>query len=97
MAKRYEKNSSIVARQIGNEFILVPIRQNVGDLECIYSLNEVGGRIWQLVNGGRTLEDIVAALVAEYNVKASQAEVDVLEFLAQMKEIGAIIEKPEGD
>jgi hypothetical protein len=97
MAKRYEKNSSIVARQIGNEFILVPIRQNVGDLECIYSLNEVGGRIWQLVNGGRALEDIVAALVAEYNVKASQAEVDVLEFLAQMKEIGAIIEKPEGD
>ena len=31
--KIYKKDDSIVSRKIADEFILVPIRQNVGDLE----------------------------------------------------------------
>jgi len=38
MKSRYEKDSMMVARKIDNELILVPIRQNVGDLQCIYTL-----------------------------------------------------------
>lgn len=96
MTSYYLKDSSIVSRKIGSQLILVPIRQNIGDLQCIYTLNEVAGRIWQLLNGGTTAGDIVSALTQEYEVEAQQAEVDVLEFLAQMKDVGAIIEKPEG-
>lgn len=38
----YQRDKSIVSRTIEEEVILVPIRQNVGDLESIYTLNEVG-------------------------------------------------------
>ena len=32
LEKVYKKSDSIVSRKIADEFILVPIRQNVGDL-----------------------------------------------------------------
>ena len=96
MAGRYEKDSLIVTRKIGNELILVPIRQNVGDLQCIYTLNEVASRIWQLIDGVRTVEEIASVLTEEYEVQAQEAEADVVDFLTQMKDIEAIVEKPDG-
>ena len=49
----YKKSDSIVSRRIADEFILVSIRQNVGDLESIYTLNETAARIWELIDGKR--------------------------------------------
>lgn len=96
MTRYYEKADMMVAREIANEMILVPIRHNVGDLQCMYTLNGVGKRIWQLINGGSTIDDIVTVLTQEYEVEAEQAESDVIEFLSQMKDIGAIVERTEG-
>ena len=44
-----------MARQIAGEYILVPIRQSAGEVESIYTLNEVGTRIWELLDGQRSL------------------------------------------
>jgi hypothetical protein len=41
----YKRNENFVFRQIENETILVPIKDNVGDMNCIYNLNEVGAFI----------------------------------------------------
>jgi hypothetical protein len=96
MASIYEKDSMMVAREIADELILVPIRHNVGDLAYMYTLNGVASRIWELLNGGITVDEIVSVLTLEYEVEAEQAKADVIEFLAQMKEIGAVVEKTEG-
>ena len=56
--KTYTKDPNIVARKIAGEMVLVPIKHNVGDLACIYNLNEVGARIWELLNGGTTADYI---------------------------------------
>ena len=96
MTGHYKKDSLMVARKIGNELILVPIRQNVGDLQYFYTLNDVASRIWELLNGGTTVEEMVSALTREYEVKPQQAKADVVDLLAQLEEIGAIVERPEG-
>jgi hypothetical protein len=96
MATYYDKDSSMVGRKIADEYILVPVRQNVGDLQCMYTLNGVGARIWELVNGRNTVDDITSTIVREYEVETPQAKADVIEFLGQMKEIGAIVEKSSG-
>jgi hypothetical protein len=96
MATYYDKDSSMVGRKIADEYILVPVRQNVGDLQCMYTLNGVGARIWELVNGHNTVDDITSTIVREYEVETPQAKADVIEFLGQMKEIGAIKEKSSG-
>ena len=58
LEQRYRKDESVVSRKIADEVILVPIRKNVGDLESIYTLDEVGARIWELIDGIRSLADI---------------------------------------
>ena len=90
--KVYTKSDSIVSRKIADEFILVPIRQNVGDLESIYTLNETGARIWELIDGKKKVNDIKDMIVDEFEVTPEEAEKDILEHLGQLEEIKAIIE-----
>ena len=93
LEKVYKKSDSIVSRKIGDEFILVPIRQNVGDLENIYTLNETAARIWELIDGKTQTSKIKEKIVEEFDVKPEEAEEDLIEHLQQLEGIQAIIEK----
>jgi CTP synthase (UTP-ammonia lyase) len=88
--KVYKKSDSIVSRKIADEFILVPIRQNVGDLESISTLNEVAARIWELIDGKKKVREIKDKIVEEFEVTPQQAEKDLIEYLKQLKKISAI-------
>jgi len=87
----YRKTASIVGRRIEDEVILVPIGRNVGDLQNIYTLNEVGSYIWDSIDGGKTLNSIVDQVLQEFEVDRGQAETDVLEFARQLEEVGGIV------
>jgi hypothetical protein len=43
-----QKNPSFVSRRIADEVLLVPISHKVGEIDCLYALNEVSARIWGL-------------------------------------------------
>lgn len=88
----YSKDPSIVSREIAGETILVPIHQNVGDLESIYTLNETGAFAWKLMDGERTLSEILNRIINDYLVDDDEAEKDLLELIAQLEEIGAVRE-----
>jgi hypothetical protein len=90
--KVYKKNDSVVSRKIADEFILVPIRQNVGDLESIYTLNEVAARIWELIDGKMKVREIKDKIVEEFEVAPEEAEKDLIENLQQLEKIKAINE-----
>ena len=86
----YEKSSSIVSRNIAEETVLVPIRQTLGEEPCIFTLNEAGSRIWELIDGNRSARDIHATVVSEFEVDPFLAEKDLVGLLLQLKEIGVI-------
>jgi hypothetical protein len=90
MSVIYVKNPNIVARKIANEMVLVPIRQKTGDLQCIYNLNDVAGRIWELIDDKQTLEDIAGIIVEEYEVEYNRAVEDTVGFTMQLEETGLI-------
>ena len=90
--KVYKKSDSIVFRKIADEFILVPIRQNVGDLESISTLNEVAARIWELIDGNMKVSEIKDKIIEEFEVTPQQAEKDLIEYLQQLEGIEAINE-----
>ncbi len=92
LQKRFVKDPSMVFREIAGECLLVPIRQQAADLESIYVLNEVGGRIWELIDGKRTVAGIKDVIVSEFEVNPEEAERDLVEFLTQLSEIGGIRE-----
>jgi hypothetical protein len=90
VSKRYEKDPTIVYREIAGEAILVPIRRNVADMESIYTLDSVGADIWKLIDGERTVTDILDALLGEYDVEPGVLSRDLDEFLEQLESTGAI-------
>ena len=91
-ARRYLQSEDVVAREIAGEMLLVPIRNNLGDLESIYTLNETGAFLWSRMDGTHTLAEICAAMQAEFEVGEEEAWVDLLEFVAGLKTIPALVE-----
>lgn len=90
MARRFEKNPSVVYREIAGEAILVPIHQDVRDMQSIYTLDSVGADIWNLIDGERTLNEIQDALLVEYDVDPHDLSKDLEDFLEQLVSVGAV-------
>jgi hypothetical protein len=79
-----------VFRKIENEYILVPIRSNAADLDYIYTLNEVGARIWELIDGTRTVGDVRDIFCSEYDVTPETAAEDLDALLAELAAISTV-------
>jgi len=90
LEQRYQKSPDVVSREILGETILVPIRNNVGDLESIYTLNETAALAWSLMDGNRTTAEICDALLQEYDVAPENVHQDIVELLTALEEIGAV-------
>jgi len=94
MTKHYRQANAIVARQIGDEMALVPVRQNVGDLENLYTLNATGAALWRQLSEPRTQEELTLFLVTEFEVMPNQAGADVQAFLTELAQLNLTEESP---
>lgn len=50
----------------------------------MHQLNLIGGLIWQLCDGERSLDQVVEALAAEFDVERQELEQDVEEFVEDL-------------
>jgi methyltransferase-like protein len=78
------QSSSIVTRKTGNEYILVPITNNIADMNSVYTLNETGAFIWEHIDGKRNVEEIIKVLTEEYEIDFETAEKDISDFIESM-------------
>lgn len=85
------QNTDFVARPVGAELVLVPVTRSAAELESIFTLNEVGARVWALLATCDDEEQIVGKLVEEYEVSRDEVLADVRELLTQLKAIGAVL------
>lgn len=76
---------SIVTRKTGSEYVLVPVTNNIADMNSVYTLNETGAFIWELIDGKRTVEELKNALTSEYEISAEEAERDIFEFVENLR------------
>ena len=84
------RNSSTVSREIAGETIVVPICAGVGDMEAVYTFNELGGQLWRLLEESRAAQDLVDWVIQHFNVSPEVAAADVHVFLDALTEIGLI-------
>jgi hypothetical protein len=67
------------ATSIGGETVLVALTPS-----RYFGLDEVGGRVWQLLQAPTTVADIRDVLVREYDVTADRCEQDLIRLLSEM-------------
>jgi len=86
----YQRSESLVTRDLAGERIIVPVRRNVGDLNSIYTLNPMANQIWSMLDGERTVADIVRVLGQEYDSHAATLAKDVCQVLEDLAGEGLV-------
>ncbi len=81
----YIPSEDIVAREIEGELIIVPLVAGIGDMEDeLFTLNETGKAIWDLLDGQRDLNAVIAALAEQYEAPPAEIERDVLGLVEEL-------------
>jgi len=93
--KHLNKKSDLVTRDFSGETIIVPVEGHVGDLDAIYTLNEVGSTIWALIDGQTSVDKIVAAVCEQYDTTREEARQDVIELIDSLEAAGLIRQDDE--
>jgi len=86
----YRPASDVVTRRVGDESVIVPVRSHVADLDAVITLNPVGARIWELLDGNRDLATIADTICEEYEVEPETANADVDEFIRSLEEANLV-------
>ncbi len=86
----YRQAEDFVSRNIVGETVLVPIRRQMGDLDSIYTLNEVATFIWEQLSQPRTVGQLVQALGEAFDASSATIRQDLEEYLGQLQAIGAV-------
>ena len=76
-------STSVVTRKTGNEYVLIPVTDNIADMDSVYTLNETGAYIWEQIDGKKNVSEIIAAVTREYDIDKESALNDVFEFIGQ--------------
>jgi hypothetical protein len=77
-------STSVVTKKTGNEYVLVPVTDNIADMDSVYTLNDSGAFIWEQIDGKRTVGEIIDEIIKEYDIDEKTAATDVFSFIENM-------------
>ncbi len=93
----YAPSEDVVAREIEGELIIVPLVGGMGDLEDeLFTLNDTGKAVWDLLDGKRNLGEVSAALAEGFEAPAGDIEADVLGLVEELAKRGMLVEIAAG-
>lgn len=80
----------LITREIAGDTILVPVGKTVYDSNGLFVLNEVAAFIWNLLPIVDSESEIIAKILAEYEVDVEEATTDTKGFLSKLREMDII-------
>lgn len=82
---RFRVKSAQVSRRLGEETVLLDLSGGV-----YYSLDEVGGFVWQELHRPRTLAECCQVVAERFEVTPRDCEADLRQLLAELLDRGLI-------
>lgn len=73
-----------ILREVAGEYVVLPAGEDL-DLNMMITLNETGCFLWKKLAEGAQEEDLVAAILAEYDTDAATAAKSVAAFVEKLK------------
>lgn len=82
--------SGFILREVAGNFIVVSVGERVKEFNGVITLNETGVLLWKKLETGATEQELVFALLNEYEVDEATAKSDVAEFVNKLKTAGLL-------
>jgi hypothetical protein len=79
----FRPHPDVLTRRVGDDVVLVHLARNE-----IFSLNATGSRLWDLLVAGRSRDEAVAQLQAEFEVSPETVERETDELVALLEREG---------
>ncbi len=85
-------NKDFTIQKVGASYVAVPVGETSKHFHGMVRLNETGAFLWnKLAEGDCSEADLVAALLAEYEVAEDVAAADVHRIVTQLQESNILI------
>lgn len=82
--------NKFVLKNVADNYVVMPLGDDVVDLNGMLTLNESGVLLWKALEVGADKDDLVKVLTDEYDVSAEVASKDVDTFVDALIKIGCI-------
>jgi pyrroloquinoline quinone biosynthesis protein D len=84
------RNAHVVSRRASEWVVLLHITDGT-----YYTLNDVGGRVWELCDGTRTIAEITSIVAEEYDAPLEVVQSDVTELVEELCAERLVAPRPE--
>lgn len=81
-----DKSPETASRLIDNEAVIIVIKENEVNV-----LNEVGSRVWDLIDGKKDVKQIASVISDEFNVSFDEAIKDTEMFIDELSRKNMVI------
>ena len=78
----------LILRQVVDNYVVVAVGDAVMDFAGMTTLNETGAFFWHELEKGATEEELVAALLSEYDVPEDVARRDTAMYVQKLRDAG---------
>lgn len=85
MTRAINISSEILTQEVSGETVILDLKN-----ESYFGLDEVGTRIWKLLQQEKDIQSITEAMLDEYDVEEKQLGKDIQALLSQLNEAGII-------
>lgn len=86
-----KRSADFLLRDVAGTLVIVPVGAAVSAFPGMITLNSTGAYIWELLESEQTVQSLVDALLAQYEVGEDVARTDVEAFLEKLRPTGAIV------
>lgn len=86
--KKYSIKQGFIVREIAGEYIAVPVDSSCG--KSIVVFNPVSYFLWQELKREKSFDELLEAMLKNYEISEEEAKNDLNDFLVQLEENGLL-------
>ncbi|OUR93614.1 hypothetical protein A9Q84_19285 [Halobacteriovorax marinus] len=80
---KFQKHEDVVSRKNANDIVVL---MKMDDSSSFFKINGVAAEVWELIDSGLSVKEVIDKLTAEYNVSREQLQGDVNSLLTNLLE-----------
>ncbi len=85
MVQTIKISSEVLTQEVGGETVILDLKS-----EGYFGLDEIGTRIWQLIQEQKNLQSVTETMLNEYDVEPDQLKTDIKNLINELVKSGLV-------